>query len=1804
MLSSSSSVFDTLPTRPPTPPRDITKAVDDAISYLDDSNEIERTLKGSRGAGASTETSTQPSPPSSQGEVSASANAAKRVDFTPRPTFHQIARAGQLSSPSAQLRKRMPSRRDAKPLKSILKRSTLPPPLTPDDLDIRISYFSPKEPGSLARMLQSVLQQLAGQCLKSRLDAYLALNGALREYEGVPDPPAMAAKMSLLMQFITRDVAWKTASGALDVNLVTQALKLTAAILYNTKLSAALDDDFREFLIDRSIAMMEHTDIAKAIIKNHMFLLAQQRFHPRIMTAGRAERMINTLQSIEDKCSGNGAAATRLVIYQKLLEQRPAVMLSRMRDWLEPVLHGMLSSIKEVRIRAIETCTQAGLALGTHPLATKALLDIFNHEVEEAQSYCDYLGLRLMQMIAEKEVGAYVPQIWSAVILFFRNKRYSLEKWTKFKTWLMIIQKCLNSSDLTIRYQGHLAWNKLVFTVTPDSSLGRNMFQMLKVPPKMGMDKRGSDAHSKQVRQYALDSYYILLHYGLRPGLSHEELDSAWDVYVEPILAGMIKANGKPRYLACGVVHGLCTSSTGLWNISAANEATAIKPEELPKLEPRWVRSRLARILKLIEPILLSAMWMASENTAAVDATWHALMQSVAEAGGQEVKTSNELKEAIALLVNLFGRLWAEYNQPPAGAIHGLFTQRYNALLSTAVQCIGPGPFAEDILTKTKGDAIQAALTPSHRSSKHHSVPRSPLVLLFGLFYETPADDGGHDAMMEIPTALLRLLVSARPSLATRMELLQRSAQTWTSSYAGQAENAIAASLWACVACCATGLLEAPHSSANEHDSQSLGLELRNATCIFAQGMRHIATSAISLETALLLFDAMFTIAKAEAGTGGTVLAVIEPSAKAVLEAGAALCYDATLRLTTAIIRAARWPRSRQELDQSRRKLWGVGLAPHKSTTFDPFDHLYQLVNDAMTRSYNSFDGSGAERSHDLLDLFCSIMSFLEACPVSLLAAALRKVQPGFIVWVQDAARKTAASNTSREQVSLRYQIPKGVVTNVDQICSTWEELLHTLDVLPQKDTTLLKALEPLVIAGFSSPHKAIVNQTITFWNASFGCQETLDYPPELERLLRAWAVETDLALPNFPESDDEDAPALLPAFFETQTQASLQDEKPETANQESSHESSRVPSTAPVVRSTHFSVQAIADAGRPTSSPAAGRTKVPVRFTAKARLRHDDSQVQFASIESSPVHFDDSQMLTERQREVKARQRGDAQMFPDLSSSPAAKLSSSARSIQKRLDFTSDRSRPEDEEYGGADTPTALPDADGPMSDDIPSSPTPSSTKDVESARMALDEDHDTEMEDACDPPSSPPQQADDEEEADEQDMHNLAEARTSVDVEIGLEGVGRPDNALEANPVDNEDLDGPSESTRAADQSGSDFPSDTLLPAEQLLHEEEVAAKLEEAAVVDEETEGTTFLGVHVALPEVAQPEDVQDAHIDHEARAAYPLQEPAEGDVTRVENSFVEDAAVAEGGDGAAQPDVTSQQSQRSTRKRKRPLSTVHASKKRKQQTPLKQAISFFSSFVRRSQEEDEDDMEDEIVVASSQPSYSPASARAQQATSSPSKLADVPLEAAKEPAVFKDDRTPSHQSQKRERRRGRPRKSETPTPALGQAEAAPVKGLKRKASALSITSGVDEPATSLVKDIPAPSKIRKQRQGPDATLVQTAQLSQDEAELRRSTRRTVAAVIVPGQNGRSPADDEAESNETEVEIAEQQASPERQLASALNDRVIAMPRSILGRLRDVLADLPKMILGAQEEREADDVLFEIRKAVYEAGKRARE
>jgi hypothetical protein len=1723
MLPSSSSLFTSLPARPPTPPKDDSKDdrehVKDAFKFLENGHEeADDDASDLSKRQLSTDTPPVSSPVSSLGGPAGS-NTTKKVGFSPfPPTFHEVPVAGVSSSPRDRLLRSTPRPRTTRPVKSILKLSSFAPPPTPDEQEQRLGYFSPDDPASFGKMLQSVLKELSSSSRSSRLDAYLALHGALTTYDGIPDRQAMAANMPQFQQYLCRDLMWRDSSGLIDTQIATQALKLACTMVFDSQLSKAMDDDFRVFLIDRSIAVMEQPDIPKALVKTHLYLVAQQKFHHSIITASRADRMITALHTIEERCSGNSLIATRLVIYQRLLDQAPTVMSARLRDWLEHVFHGMLSSITDTRMRAIEVGNHAGLLLGNNPVASKILHDIFETETEEGQCYCDYLTLRLTSMIGDKEkqTGALVPQIWSAVILFFRSKRRPLEKWPRLRTWLQVLQKCLNSSDLAIKSQANLAWKKLVFAVMPDASTGATMLSMLKVPIMAGFEKRNSDRASKQARQFALDGYHNLLHYSMRPSLSHADLDTNWDAYVAPILAGMIKASHKGRVNACKILHGLLSPNAGVWNEFAALEATSIiKSQDLPRLDSRWVRSRLSRILDLVEPIVSAGLLTSGQDSEMTTELWQATLQSIAEAGAQEVKTSNELREAIALVMNMFQRLWAlccNSGAPDAAAA----STRFQAIMQTTCHYIGPSLLAEDILARTSQGDAEAAPTPSQRPSKHQHALYSPLIFTLTMMCSRLHPSEG-DEWRRMATDIIGLACQSKATSAAKLQLLNRTLQALRVGCASTESREQLSKLWTLFAERATEALQ--HSKTESIPTGTLGQKIRDALSITICGLPIMHCHTSNLTTGGLLIVETIAVARCKAGDSGVILAVLEPLSKALLDKDALIDTKTEVATAAIILDSARWPQNRQSMEQARKTLWGVGSGPQRAGTFDPYEHLYGLVRDASRDAYSCIS---PESLPDLPALLGAFSSFLRICPSSFLINTLRQIQDGVVVWVEDDQRKVFAS--------VDPAVAQGVL-------HLWSQILDQLTELPHKDSSLLTLLQPLMVAGFVSPSRAVVNRTIAFWNECFGEQDTLRYPSNLENVLRAARPYVELGLPDFPETAPGAEAVDLPAFSGPLDQDTQDDVDVDS----SSRWTGLLRGTAsPLVRiaASHNASSGLATihtGGTNSGSKASSKGTTP-----KARLRHDDSQILFAPIESSPLPTaEDSQLITDHQKEVRARQTEGAQMFPDISSTPVRKYSPrSRRKAPGPLDFTHLAPQAADDAIAG--TPQDM-EINSEMSGYMGSSPTPRSTDKSHQEYAQAEEE---ELEELS---SSPPRSAGKRDIIREKDQNasfvaDSAPLRTEVPIRK-INGIQRE----------------------------SDLPSDTTLPVEQLQHEANAA-----------EIQGDDHISsldddFQVDATTVVEPTEMADqSAVDQDEQNA-----DDEGDDTsRVENSFVEPPASQE---PTIEPSPSGSQSlTRSGRKRKRGTGNADSTTSKKQkQSPFRRVIS---GIFGRPQEDDEDVGED--IVVASQPTESPRIERV--------KTEETP----REPPV---SNTAVQQSK---RGRGRPRKSETPPPA--PATAIPLAcstRSKRRASEMSqANEESSEPAATEVKSTPAPKRQRRRAKAKKA--IEEARKSQEDSSSRPSSRREATAVLI------EPADSDVDISQTRMATDDEDASgddsqgkSQEAIATPLREAPRETPKSILGRLRDILGDCKNAIFGSQEEREFDDVLFELRREVHGAANRSR-
>jgi hypothetical protein len=969
----------TLAIRPPTPPKDIIlESV--SKSTLNDpflSNLVHQALN------------TPDESPCSSADyfTRSSERPLKRVDFLPGEAKILTAASKNMIASGDNVRSLPPSR-DCKPSKSILK------PYKENLLSDPANESSDYRQGSFPRMLEDVVRELASSSRGSRLDAYQTLNGCLKAYDDLPSPEAMEEKVPLLMGFIRRDLTTGTAEGGIhDTQLMTQVLKLLTIFLWMPKLADMLDDEFCIFVLNQSIGVLADRKSSKALVNHYMHLLATQKFHSKILTDDRANRLLSILKDITTYVKGNGVVGQRLMVYRTLLTQANAVMLRRVEEWMEYLFSGMLSNIKEVRARALAFGLEASLTLGTLSHVSRSVLDIFNRESAEGKKFSEFLVLRLNDMVGSKEEATHVPQVWSIVILFLRSRRGQLEHWEHMRMWLVIIQKCFNSTDNHVKFQAHGSWNRLVFAISPTMSTGSSMVRMLRQPITAQLDRRHNDKQSRHAKQVAYTSYCTLLYYAFRPLSSYDTLDRFWDEYVALLLA---KTDTK---FACEVLVSLLGDAPQrIWTEHRANESAPVKPEELPHLDPKWVRLRAATVLKVLDAVLQSVEWQSADNGEAwVLRAWRAFTKALGDAGRKEVKVSAESLTAVAHMMGSLKHFWVHCNKRHATRVDSLADstdmQRLAALVDIAVANMGSLPFTEKRLIQISGDSFEAADTPTSRSSRIQGSLASPMTHLIRMLYVSSPTEDDSQCYQNIIRGFLQIALRSATSRRSRLKVLRDICDlTDSETVESHATKAIFWQLALEFLIDSSkpddGTNGTPYQHGLDYSTmlQILELEARNST--------HMTKNWVDT------YVRINTQMQKECGTGGSILSLLEPTAVLLHAWLAESPIETAIQRTTVLIRNTSWPESRKDMERAQRALWGASSLPFKSASFCPFDELYTLVDSVLASTYSAYSELV---SRDTIELLQALTSFIKTCPSSQSAVLLKRLQTGCSFWIKDA---------------------------------------------------------------------------------------------------------------------------------------------------------------------------------------------------------------------------------------------------------------------------------------------------------------------------------------------------------------------------------------------------------------------------------------------------------------------------------------------------------------------------------------------------------------------------------------------------------------------------------------------------------------------------------------------------------------------------------------------------------------------------------------------------------------------------------
>ncbi|EPE30324.1 hypothetical protein GLAREA_13047 [Glarea lozoyensis ATCC 20868] len=1184
----------------------------------------------------------------------------------------------------------LPPSAERKSSKSILKVNH---GLMERDQNIGTKLLPPHQHTSFATMLESIVQQLAGNVKGARMDAYLMLAGSLKATGNVPDPKALKDKMGLLLQFISRDMQQKNESGRFDAPLVINSIILLSTFLQLPTIGESLNQEFAVFVVDHAIKVFEDPQTSKDIVKHLMFAVSQQKFPPKVMNAERVGKLITALYNIENLVKGKSIVMGRLNIYRSLVRQSRAFMITNTL-WLENLFIDMLSTLKELRNLAILFGLEASLNLGSEFKVSRAFSSLFDQkrgddDLKFAQFYAD----KLKSAFSAKEDTTHIPQIWSVIMLFLRGKPKQIEHWPHSFLYTTILQQCLNSSDHHTRIEANYAWNRYVFAVNPTDTTSKATIRLLVQPLISQLKLRKSTLTRKSV----LGSVCNLLYYALKPSSSPAQLEFSWETYVVPLVGQSLTSADSvqsPSYArrdlldACSILQNLFDSSFQRpWIASKALtnfQQNGVSPRELPALEPKWIRKSSSLIYPILVPILEKLFWDLGHESE-VRSLWKTYNNSISAPAVMEVTVHNDTMASVASIFGLLHKIWRTGPKnipalPVEECSSENFLKCFQALVVTTTEALGIRPFIQRQLCIGTHDVFTPVATPSQRPNKLKGEIRTPLEhLILLLAYESPNLEYDATFYQLAQTILSPFFLAEELNRCRSIEVAKD-----LIALLPPGDTPSSKILWNVLADFTTKAVDLKVSQRNGDSlDQPIGADYRNAVKVLDFGI--ILSPEEPLPGWSTLFEALVTSVVLDAGVAGKAIAVLEPVARCFMLPNSQPHRSSPLSglsYCRLLLSHAEYPKDRQAVEAGKRRLWGVTGSGSKGLSWDPFTYFYDYIKTMMGATFEDF---GARYIREYSEMVKLLNKFVSSCPTELLLGMLVKIQTAIVPWIQDSDSQVKGSNALGKEVS--SHLPSRSPLNSIQTTNFWNTICSFFVSLEAIHgcNMVLSDLELLICAGLESSHKSIASRSITMWNTTFGTsEEVFHYPSQVQSALLRLRPLADIQLPFLPESvlteeliDEGQLPLQFTesqddSFLPTNSMFSILNEhrmpqKHVSPTLNSSPGTRACRETTPEVV---ISIESSASRKRSRDSALGSKGRKSRKRQSTPRLRHDDSQVQFQAVDnSSPVlEGGVSQILTKRQLEVKERQVAEAAMFPDLRSSPRKKTVTATTSPEPEL--------------------------------------------------------------------------------------------------------------------------------------------------------------------------------------------------------------------------------------------------------------------------------------------------------------------------------------------------------------------------------------------------------------------------------------------------------------------------------------------------------------------------------------------------------
>ncbi|KAI9371011.1 Rap1-interacting factor 1 N terminal-domain-containing protein [Aspergillus egyptiacus] len=1025
-----------LSARPPTPPRTATHTLSEQDRMGDSPVIIQTPVDSPFLANGSTDA------PSSRHS--------KRVNFSPWPNY--IKPPSFTNTKSKAL---LPSN-DSKPARSILKSTNSPGPVTSTEI-------LPYTPETFVMLLESVTQQLAGESTSSRVDAYMQFFGALRAYERLPTEEEIIQKLGLITQFIQRDISRDlTKGGPLDINLVTQALKLSVVLVWHPQISTQLPDEFKLFLIEHSVSCLEEGKLPKSVMNHYLSVLSTQRFQTKVITNARMTRILTMLDGLSEKVKGNAVVSQRLVIYERLFELSKSAFISQPALWMDHLISGLLHQFKDIRLKAITLGFNAYMASGSNPALSKALRDIFDRPLPNKRKMVSEICERMSRMMANPETGEHVPQIWGVITLLLRSKRFNIDQWPHFKEWVLVLQKCFNCSDPDIKSKAFGNWNRFMLVVNISETTTRSLLRMLSKPILSQFDRKKQEKQGAQPSQLVVASYYNLLYYAFRPDASHQQLDVVWEEYIaSPSSKTFAFVSSLSDKLAHALSNMLWNShSLKAWTDNRVNEPKRIVAEELPLVDCKWVRSRIFGVLKVFEDLFKSSVWGSEMEKSNIAGAWISLSHALAFAASKEITPSPESMQAVAHVLGLLQRLW---NAAPS-SLNALqddsmdtFFDRFRFLANTMIVALGNISFTEKLLLKTADLTYHVTNTPTNRHSKSNNNPDSPLLHLLRLVIDDPLISEPTTSYSSLIDRIVEAACHGRVTRGSRLDVLRQCADLCPSGHQVNFTFIVWKSTARLVADC---LGSFPPETARERDG-SVSRDYENVVNVLSKGLMFPDSSSAWNR----LLSAFISALRAERGDHAVMTTVLEPLAASMMGLDVPNAYHpATTILNHSL----------------------TLFSPNSENAASLPSGLVELARRILRDSYEQLEQTELNTAAVFIE---SIVASLGSGTTASRSLLLDKLQEPISLYFKDASGKVAGGDSvESSSILTAYRALATAVLNI-------------LQLLPYDAMTLLM-FERIICAGLVSAHTSTADQFGDFWCSTFGTKH-LYHPPTISQALR-----------------------------------------------------------------------------------------------------------------------------------------------------------------------------------------------------------------------------------------------------------------------------------------------------------------------------------------------------------------------------------------------------------------------------------------------------------------------------------------------------------------------------------------------------------------------------------------------------------------------------------------------------------------------------------------------------------------------------